>query len=92
VDVLGPGVLAVTAMYIYVKGTDWHTATDHFFFITLAAMVIGRWLEVLGGHPLTSVDEPAMRKDFYRYVVVVLIAGAGLWILVNTFGNQGRVS
>ena len=86
---LGPGILAITAMYIR-QGTGWHTPANYIFLITLAATILGRWLEVLGGHPLTSVGEPASPKDFYRYVIVVLIAGVSLWILVNTFGNQGR--
>ena len=87
---LGPGILAITAMYIFVEGTGWHTSADYVFFVTLAAMILGRWLEVLGGHPLTGVGEPATPKDFYRYVVVVLGTGVTLWILVNAFGNHGR--
>jgi len=77
-------------MYIFLESTGWHTPADYVFFIALAAMILGRWLEVLGGQPLTGVGEPATPKDFYRYIVVVLIAGISLWILVNAFGNQGR--
>jgi hypothetical protein len=87
---LGPGLLAITAMYIFLEGTGWHTPADYIFFAAVAAMILGRWLEVLGGHPLTSVGEPATPKDFHRYVVVVLAAGVTLWILVNAFGNHGR--
>jgi hypothetical protein len=86
---LGPGLLAITAMHIFLNGTGWHTPADYFFFATLAAMILGRWLEVLGGHPLTGVGEPATPKDFYRYILVALAAGITLWILVNVFGNRG---
>lgn len=87
---LGPGLLAVTTMHIYLKGTGWHTPADYVFFATLAMMILGRWLEVLGGVPLTSVSEPATRKDFYQYVAWVLGAGIAIWIIANAFGNHGR--
>jgi hypothetical protein len=87
---LGPGVLAISAMYIFLEGTGWYTPADYVFFTALAAMILGRWLEVLGGHPLTGVGEPATPQDFHRYIVVALIAGLSLWIVVNALGNQGR--
>ena len=87
---LGPMVLAVTTMHIFLNGTGWHTPADYVFFATLAVMILGRWLEVLGGVPLTSVGEPATRKDFYFYVASVLGAGLTIWIIANAFGNHGR--
>ncbi len=86
---LGPGLLAITAFHIFLNGTGWHTPADYFYFTILAAMILGRWLEVLGGHPLTGTGEPATSKDFQRYVLVVLAAGITLWTLVNAFGNRG---
>jgi hypothetical protein len=86
---LGPAVLVITTMHIFLKGTGWHTPADYVFFATLAVMVLGRWLEALGGAPLTSVGEPATSKDFYRYVASLLGAGVTIWILANAFGNHG---
>lgn len=88
---LGPGILAVTAVFIR-QGTGWRTPANYIFLITLAATILARWLEVLGGHPLTFVEKPASPKDFYRYVIMALIAGVSLWILANTVGNRGRAS
>ena len=86
---LGPMVLALTTMHIFLNGTGWHTPADYVFFATLAVMILGRWLEVLGGVPRTSVGEPATLKDFYRYVASVLGAGLTIWIIANAFGNRG---
>ena len=87
---LGPVILSITTMHLYLKGTGWHTPADYIFFATLAVMILGRWLEVLGGIPLTSVGEPATRKNFYKYVAWVLGAGVAIWIIANAFGNHGR--
>jgi hypothetical protein len=86
---LGPGLLAITAIHIFLNGKGWHTPADYVFFATLAAMVLGRWLEILGGQPLNSDGEPATPKDFYRYVALVLGVGVALWVLANAFGNRG---
>jgi hypothetical protein len=87
---LGPIVLAFTTIHIYLNGTGWRTTADYVFFAILGGMILGRWLEVLGGIPLTSVGEPATRKDFYQYVALVLGAGLTIWIVANAFGNHGR--
>ena len=87
--VLGPMIMALTTSHIVLNGTGWHTPADYVFFAILGVMILGRWLEVRGGVPLTSVDEPATRKDFYRYVAFVLVAGLTIWIIANAFGNRG---
>jgi hypothetical protein len=76
-------------MHIFVNGTGWNTAADHVFFAILATMIMGRWLEVLGGVPQSSTNDPATQKDCYRYVVYELVAGLAIWIIANAFGNRG---
>jgi hypothetical protein len=86
---LCPALLAITTIHIYQNGTGWHTPADYLFFAILTAMILGRWLEVLGGHPLTGTGEPATPEDFRRYVVITLAVGFTIWILVNAIGNHG---
>jgi hypothetical protein len=81
--------LALTTSQIFLEGTGWHTPADYAFFAVLATMILGRWLEVLRGVPLTSCDEPATRKELNRYVTYVLIVGLAIWIFANAFGNHG---
>jgi hypothetical protein len=88
--VLGPMFLALTANHIFLNGTGWHTPADYVFFATLAVMILGRWLEVLQRIPLTSISQPATRKDFYLYAAFVFSAGLTIWIIANAFGNHGR--
>jgi hypothetical protein len=85
----GPAVLIITTAYILLQGKGWHTTADYVFFFALAGTVVGRWLEVLGGHPQTCDGEPATRKDAYRYSIVALVAGVALWVLANALGNWG---
>jgi hypothetical protein len=85
----GPAMLAVTTLHIFMNGTGWLTLPDFVFWTIVASMILGRWLEVLGGVPLTSVGEPAMQKDFYKYVVWVLVLSAAVWVVANAFGNRG---
>jgi hypothetical protein len=87
--VLGPMIMALTTSHIVLNGTGWHTPADYVFFAILGVMILGRWFEVLGRVPLTSVDEPATRRDFFRYAAVVLVAGLTIWIFANTLGNPG---
>jgi hypothetical protein len=86
---LGPAFLALTTSHIFLEGTGWHTPADYVFFTILGTIILGRWLEVLGGVPLISFGEPSTRKDFYRYVAFVLFAGMTIWFFANAFGNGG---
>jgi hypothetical protein len=82
-------IMALTTSHIVENGTGWHTPADYVFFAILGVMILGRWFEVLGGVPLTSVDEPATHKDFYRYVALALVASLTIWFFANAFGNRG---
>jgi hypothetical protein len=85
----GPAVLIITTAHIVLEGKGWHTTADYVFFVALAATVLGRWLEMLGGHPQTCDGAPATRKDVYRYTIVALVVGVALWVLANALGNRG---
>jgi hypothetical protein len=61
---------------------------DYLFFGVMAAMALGRWLEVRGGSPRTSDGEPATEKDFHRYLALLLGGGVTIWLLANAFGNH----
>ena len=88
--VIGPGLLAITAMHIYLNGTGWHTVADYVYFAILVLMILGRWLEYLGGVPLNSFGEPSTPRDFRQYIVLLTIAGIAIWVVANAFGNHGR--
>jgi len=85
---LGPLTLGVTIYYILTSGTGWRTVADILFFAILGGMILGRWLEFLGGTPQTSTGEPATPKDLRRYVLLLVIAGPIVWLLANVIGNH----
>ncbi len=86
---VGPAVLAGAALQNTQNGGGWTTPADYVFFLVLAGIVFARWLEFRGGNPLTSLGEPAMWPQFYRYAVVVPVIGVLVWVAANVLGNQG---
>ena len=84
----GPVFLAVLALSIVQRGGGWLTAVDGAFFLVLAGMLLGRWLEFRSGAAMTGMGEPATPDDLRRYVALTSLAGLGLWVLANLAGNH----
>ena len=57
--IAGPGLLFVLGCMIATEGGGWVTSRDIAFFIVLAAMIFGRYLEFRGGDPRTLTGEKA---------------------------------
>jgi hypothetical protein len=85
---LGPLALVVTAFAIVSKGQGWLTSADLAFFIVLAVLPLGRWLEFRHGSPLTATGEPATPTHLRRYAAVVAASGLGVWCLANLLANH----
>jgi hypothetical protein len=86
--IAGPIGLAVLALRIAQEGTGWFTVTDLVFFIILAGMLLGRWVEFRSGSARTGMGEPATSDDLHRYLMTASLAGLGLWALANLAGNH----
>jgi hypothetical protein len=86
---VGPIMLTFATLHIVFKGTGWLTPADAFYFIVLAGLIVGRWLEFAGGKPLTGTGEPATWHDFRRYSYGVVVLGIAVWVLANALGNRG---
>ena len=57
---IGPGVLLVRAVLIVSSPrAGWRTGADIVYWIALAGMILGRYVEHRGGNPRTSTGEPA---------------------------------
>lgn len=85
---LGPMILSATALFIVLNpGSGWGTGADIAYLVTLLLMILGRWVEHLGGHPETSTGEPATPADLSRYVGRTLAGGLALWVVANLIAN-----
>lgn len=80
---IGPPALIIAAFGIVSTGRSWFTGLDLAFFVILAAMLLGRWLEFRSGVPQTATGKPATPQDFQRYLVATCLAGIALWAVAN---------
>lgn len=85
---VGPIALFLLIVNIARTGGGWWTPSDIAFFVFLGLMLLGRFLEFLGGSPQTASGEPATKKHLARYLVLAPVIAAAVWIVANLIGNQ----
>ena len=84
---LGPALLLPIA-YAIVTSEGWFTIWDVAFFVVVAMMAGGRWLEQRSGLAMTSIGEPAGAEHFRGYVRIQLPVVAAVWVAANVLGNH----
>jgi hypothetical protein len=85
---LGPIALLGLLVLIGANGNGWFTAADLAFFVVLALMLAGRWLEFYGGNPQTADGEPATPRHLHRYWLGAGLGGLACWVAANLVGNH----
>jgi len=77
--VFGNAVLFISIMFIFQHEGGVFHAADVVFWITVAALVIVRYLDikVLGGLTVTGV--PASTAHWTKYVAILLISSTAVW-------------
>jgi hypothetical protein len=83
----GPMVMVLFVFKIVERGDGWFTPADIGFMALIATMIVGRWLEVLGGAPERANGFPAEPGDFKKYVMQLLLFSAVIWIAANVLAN-----
>jgi hypothetical protein len=86
--IAGPIALAGLTFFILDRGTGWVTGADIAYFVVVAAMVGGRWLEFRYGTPQTAMGEPATTTHLYRYTLAAPLIALGVWVIANVIGNH----
>lgn len=86
---VGPFVLAVCAVGIAGRRDGWLGPSDLFYFVVLAGMYLGRWMEFRTGDALTATGEPATALDLRRYACGLGLIGLVVWVAANIIGNRG---
>ena len=85
----GPACLLVCGLLILSPpGTGWHTGADIVYWIALLGMILGRWVEYLGGNPRNGMGEPGTVAELRRYVLVAASVGPVLWVALNVLSNH----
>jgi hypothetical protein len=87
---LGPALAGLAALAIAMRGTGWLTPMDAFYGIVIALMISGRWVEQRSGSATTVTGSPATIHHFHRYVIILLLVSAVVWVVANVIGNHIR--
>jgi len=83
----GNAILCVSAVYIlHLKGVFFHTA-DVVFWVTAAALVLARYLDIKFYTSLTATGEPASMTHWRKYAVVLLICSTVIWVLAHIINH-----
>jgi hypothetical protein len=57
---------------------------DAFYWATVAALIVLRYIDISKLHGETANGEPASMRHWVRYVVLLFVVSAGLWGLAHT--------
>ena len=85
---LGPLTLMLLLLGIINVGGGWASALDAVFFVVIALMILGRWIDQRSGQGTTGYGEPSTWDDFRRYAIGAPILGVAAWIVANVIGNH----
>jgi hypothetical protein len=82
----GPLLLLAIAFFILTQ-PGWRLGINIAYVVTLVAIVLGRWIEHLGGDPKTSTGEPSTPADLHRFTILAVGGGLALWLVANVIAN-----
>jgi hypothetical protein len=82
----GPLLLLAIAFFILTR-PGWRLGINIAYFVTLVAIVLGRWIEHLGGNPKTSTGEPSTPADLRRFILFTIFGWLALWLAANLIAN-----
>jgi hypothetical protein len=85
----GPGIAAILALNIAIKGGGWMTGMNAAYLIVLALVPTARWLEFRSGQGQTAEGEPLTASVLHRYLLLAALTGLAVWIGANLIGNAG---
>jgi hypothetical protein len=82
----GPLSLVAIAFFILTR-PGWRIGINTAYFVALFAIILGRWIEHLGGDPKTSTGEPSSPADLRRFILFTVAGGIALWLFANLIAN-----
>lgn len=79
----GNVILLVSAAFIFQR-KDWmfHTA-DIIFWVTVAALVLARYLDIKLYKGLTATGQPATMRHWRKYTVILLVCLTAVWAALH---------
>lgn len=81
---LGNMVLALCLIFIYRNTGGFLHAADPVFWVTVASLVLVRYLDIRFFHGRTATDgAPASITHWVRYTVLLVACSAAVWVLAH---------
>ncbi len=84
----GPLTLLLLTLSIVSSGAGWLTLVDGVFFLSLGAMLVGRWMEYRSGKGQTATGEPMNEADLRGHLLGAAAVGLFVWVAANAIGNH----
>jgi hypothetical protein len=82
----GPFILMVSAFMLAGQGKG-SIALNVVYFVTLGAMLLGRWAEFRSGHAVTAEGVPAPAGCLRRYLIGATAIALAIWIAAHVIAN-----
>jgi hypothetical protein len=80
---LGNFILFISIIYIFEYKIQLFRTADVVFWITVAALVIVRYLDINHLDGLTATGLPASMAHWTKYVTLLLVCSTAVWILAH---------
>jgi len=80
---IGNVLLAFSLIFIFRQEGGFLHPADGVFWITVATLALVRYLDIRYLNGQTPTGQPATRRDWNRYVVLLLAVAAVLWVIVH---------
>jgi hypothetical protein len=81
---LGNIALVIATLAIY-NGTGWSIA-DLVFWLTVGLLVGARYIDIVRYRGTTVHGDPATMTHLKRYALILLVAGAAVWVVARALG------
>lgn len=80
---LGNAILLISAIFI-IQDENWKFhASDVVFWVTVAALLLARYLDIKFYGDSTSEGRPASMSHWRKYAAVLLIISTAVWVLAH---------
>jgi hypothetical protein len=80
---LGNAILAFSAVFIFEKKGGFFHAADVVFWITVAVLVLVRYLDIRFLNGRTAVGELASIRHWIKYAILLPVCAGVAWLLVH---------
>jgi len=84
---LGNGVLALSAVFIFHNATGFFHPADVVFWCAVASLVLARYLDIRFLDGLTATGAYASTRHWVKYAILLVICSAAVWALAHA-GNH----